>query len=1145
MKPTLYALMAGIDRYPEPIPRLSGCVHDIKRMQEYLQARHDTDAYRLDLAQPLLDEQATRQAVIDGFRNHLRKARQGDVALFYYSGHGSQERAPKEFWHLEPDKLDETVVCWDSRQPGHHDLADKELAHLIEEVAGNGPHVLVILDCCHSGSGTRNIRTQQTAVRRLETDLRDRPLDSFIMTVADAERQARGPGGDASGWSASGRHVLLAACRDDEEALEYHSVRPDGQVEPRGTFSYFLGEALRSTTGPTTYRDLFARTSALVRAQVTGQSPQLESTLAEDLDAQLFNGAIRPSAPYYTLSNRDGSWWIDGGAVHGLPPLSPDEDTLLDAFLFGASDEELRDSKKAAARVKLVSLESTRSQVEAIGDGSLDPGTAYKAVVVALPLPRITVVIEPEQGPGAEWLRKALAHAEGDKPSLYVREVPPGSAEPARFRLRVENAGYGITSPESDRLLVAPIPGLDEGSARLAIQRLEHMARWTLALELANGTTSIQPTDVVMTLLDEDDRELQGSEIRLEYRLRDGKPQPSRFKLKLKNQSPDKTLYCGLLDLAQDYSINAGLHEAGCVRLDPGEEAWAAKGQFIFASLLDKYWRQGLVEFKDVLKLIVSDGEFDVRLMALGPLELPSTKSTTRGLPPPGALNRLMQRVVTRNLTTSDPAGEIGTWWTGQVAFTTVRPQESTPVPSVPGRSAALAGGVRILDHPSFRANARLSTAPVSSRDLGAMVLPRLLRDDPSVSLPFPLVATRGAEPNLSTLELTDIEGDTYKSVTPDQPLKLLLPRTLEAEESVLPVGYDGEFFLPLGRAVPAASGTTELVLERLPEPTTAGERSLTGSIKIFFQKIFGQRIGIPSEYPILAAATRLDRNNQVVRTKEPAEVRRLVDAASTILLYVHGIIGDTQEMASSALKAGFDRRYNLILTFDYENLNTKISENARLLGERLAAVGLGPGHVKTLDIAAHSMGGLVSRWFIEQGVGKQVVHRLVMLGTPNGGSPWPNVVDWATTALALGLNELTAAAWPSIVLKGLTRALGDPRVTLKEMESGSPTLVTLGQGPDPGIPYAMLAGNTSIIPAPQAHGAIGRLLNKLFGTNPAYAFANPFFQNAVNDIAVAVESMKRLPAGRSMTLEEVACDHLSYFHDEKSLAALARVLGG
>ena len=64
--------------------------------------------------------------------------------------------------------------------------------------------------------------------------------------------------------------------------------------------------------------------------------------------------------------------------------------------------------------------------------------------------------------------------------------------------------------------------------------------------------------------------------------------------------------------------------------------------------------------------------------------------------------------------------------------------------------------------------------------------------------------------------------------------------------------------------------------------------------------------------------------------------------------------------------------------------------------------------------------------------------------------------VDCATTALALGLNNLTGSPWPSIVLKSLTKAVGDPRVALMEMQPGSATLNKLGESPDPGIPYEM-----------------------------------------------------------------------------------------
>ena len=66
--------------------------------------------------------------------------------------------------------------------------------------------------------------------------------------------------------------------------------------------------------------------------------------------------------------------------------------------------------------------------------------------------------------------------------------------------------------------------------------------------------------------------------------------------------------------------------------------------------------------------------------------------------------------------------------------------------------------------------------------------------------------------------------------------------------------------------------------------------------------------------------------------------------------------------------------------------------QGARALKDRLDAVGLGPDHSKTLHVAAHSMGGLVLRWFIEREGGDKVVQHLVTLGTPHAGSPWPTI---------------------------------------------------------------------------------------------------------------------------------------------------------
>ena len=160
---TVRGLLVGIDRYVSPVPKLSGCVNDVRSFESYLNAQAaGTEACILTLC----NEHATRDAIIAGFREHLIKTEAGDVALFCYARHGSQEQLPPEFWHLEPDRLDETLVCYDSRSPGGHDLADKELAQLVDEVAAGGAHVVVILDCCHSGSGTRNTDLQSTAPRQ-------------------------------------------------------------------------------------------------------------------------------------------------------------------------------------------------------------------------------------------------------------------------------------------------------------------------------------------------------------------------------------------------------------------------------------------------------------------------------------------------------------------------------------------------------------------------------------------------------------------------------------------------------------------------------------------------------------------------------------------------------------------------------------------------------------------------------------------------------------------------------------------------------------------------------------------------------------------------------------------------------------------
>jgi hypothetical protein len=288
--------------------------------------------------------------------------------------------------------------------------------------------------------------------------------------------------------------------------------------------------------------------------------------------------------------------------------------------------------------------------------------------------------------------------------------------------------------------------------------------------------------------------------------------------------------------------------------------------------------------------------------------------------------------------------------------------------------------GVTLQPHPSLQATARLTTVSQSTRDVGGQILPPILRDN---SQPFQFTASRGVDPGLSALELKVTDANSLNAVTSEQPLKLLVDKPLGENEYVLPIAYDGEFFIPLGRGE-AKDGKTEIRLERLIDPLEEKKKSLGGSIRIFFQKIVAEKLGLEFPYPILAAVEYgADGTNRYEGS--PEIVTQKVAQANKIVLFIHGIIGDTQSIVPCASLAKIDLDgqensltdiYDLVLAFDYENLNTPIGTLAEQLGERLKSVGLGANHGKTLHIVAHSMGGLVSRSFIEQKGGNRVVQR-------------------------------------------------------------------------------------------------------------------------------------------------------------------------
>ncbi len=1135
----LYALLVGINDYPEPIPRLRGCVNDVEAMAAYLEQWAEQTDTELHLYL-LKDQQATRAEVIRVFQEQLTQAGQGDTVLFAYSGHGSQETTSEEFWSFEPDRLNETLVCWDSRSEGSRDLADKELSKLIADVAQNNPQITVILDCCHSGSGSRVLDT-----RYIEPDRRPRSHNSYLFSAEEMAALASSSSPTRSlnstrsttAFPYQGRHVLLAACQDFEKAKEHRGKQ-------RGLFSYFLLETLQQASSPLTYREIFKRTEALLRGMVPDQTPQLEATYPEDLERAFLGQTLAKPKPYFTVSyDANHGWMMDAGAIHGIPVPTGTETTHLALLPFDCDRTFQSVTPVGKAQVTEVLPQLSYLRVEGIDVTQTEQ--VFKAVITQLPLKPIGVAFEGDET-GLTLLRTALAAIEAGQPSLYVQEAITSTAD---LRVLAEANQYRITDVTGSRSLVRDLTGFNPHVAEQVVQRLEHIARWMTVAELGSSVTSQIPADAVQLQIYEDNQEIQTSPVTLSYTYQNGRWQQPRFRLKLTNTS-QQTLYCAVLDLNEQYGIDAPFFEAGSVRLQPGEEAWALGGKDLYASVPKELAQQGVTEVRDIFKLIVSTASFDPRLLEQPNLDAPSQQVTrsfsipTRQL---SSLNRLMQRVQTRVISAEPEDATYDDWVSSQLVIKVVRPQDERPVPQA-GMPLHLGAGVVLNPHPVLQANAQLTSLPQVTRSLQQPTLPLIFSQNSNDNELVYFTRSRGSDPGLSILELNQVVPETVQAVTPEAPLRLSLEIPLAEGELILPIAYDGEFFIPLGRSQRTASGT-DVVLERLPAPTGQGERSLGGSIRIFFQKILSHKLGLEFTYPQLSAIY-LRPNGDVVYEDERTVIRAQIAEAKRVLLLVHGLFGDTPslvtDLQTNPSTVQFLRsQYDMILGFDYESFNTSVEETARQLKQCLQAIGLAPKHRKTLDIVGYELGGLMGRWLVEREAGNELVNHLVLVGTPNAGTPWSTVQAWATAALGIGLNSLSTVAWPVKVIGSLVAAIEMFDVTLDQMQPGSELLKSLEASPDPKIPYTLIAGDRSVQPkavseSEQGDSLLSRLLNKLVGNA-----SNLMFLGQPNDLFASLYSLKGLSSKElsSLHVQEIACDHFTYFNTPAGLDALTQAL--
>ena len=306
-----YAVLVGIDDYPGTRADLPSSVLDVQTMKDVLVG---SLGFPEENVVTITDAEATRTHVLTAFSRHLGQAGPDGHAVFYFSGHGTQMdtnagvTAPLD---AEDDNVDEAFAVWDDNGRSSSLVLDDELGLLADQLTTD--RALIVLDACHSGTGTRSDGDSPLAVKRVPLDsLTDLSLPSSYLKASTDATTAAPDINVGEVLARAQRHILLTAARAEEKALAGSGAQSkDARSVQASVFTHFLAEELRAMDATTTFADLMTEVQrqTLAYAQSrTGQSqtPQVEGNAQSERVAD-FLGASGSSSS--SSSSTDTGRW--------------------------------------------------------------------------------------------------------------------------------------------------------------------------------------------------------------------------------------------------------------------------------------------------------------------------------------------------------------------------------------------------------------------------------------------------------------------------------------------------------------------------------------------------------------------------------------------------------------------------------------------------------------------------------------------------------------------------------------------------------------------------------------------------------------------------------------------------------------------
>lgn len=234
----------------------------------------------------LVNRQATKVGIVGAFKRLTASCKQGDVVYIHYSGHGQQMT---DIHNDEKDGLDECWIPYDACRKasatyrGEKHLTDDELnvyLNAIRKKIGAKGKLLVVIDACHSGDGTRG--EDDEIVRGVEDTLvvdsqnarglyeTFEAIKSFFMDDNGKENVI-----NAKAKPLAERWITISACRSDQVNVEMKSPAV-------GKLTYALWKELKNSDKVN--NDEFMRRIRKFVNRNTSSRPQQPEMTGEDIN---------------------------------------------------------------------------------------------------------------------------------------------------------------------------------------------------------------------------------------------------------------------------------------------------------------------------------------------------------------------------------------------------------------------------------------------------------------------------------------------------------------------------------------------------------------------------------------------------------------------------------------------------------------------------------------------------------------------------------------------------------------------------------------------------------------------------------------------------------------------------------------------